>query len=76
MPCSHTMEPHFIPDAYCAMKASSKKELDDIWSVCHPGCPAIHSAAQDTAFALKKSSRHAYSCMQPHAEAVLRLLNQ
>ncbi len=41
MPCSHTMEPHFIPDAYCAMKASSKKELDDIWSVCHPGCPAI-----------------------------------
>jgi len=45
MPCSQTMEPHFIPDAYCAMKASSKKELDDIWSVCHPGCPAIHSAA-------------------------------
>ncbi len=28
MPCFHIMGPHFIPDAYYAMGASSKKELD------------------------------------------------
>jgi len=28
LPFSHIMGPHFIADASCAMKASSKKELD------------------------------------------------
>ncbi|DBB18684.1 TPA: hypothetical protein ACH3X3_000292 [Trebouxia sp. C0006] len=77
LPFSHITGPHFIADASCAMKASSKKKLDASDRIAI--APRIPCCCIDTlhsighSLALNKSSPFACCCMQHYTGTVLCL---